>query len=367
MNPPLDLKARRLLICLGPGGVGKTTLSAALAVYGAIGGRHVDVMTVDPAPRLLDALGLDASSVEPQEVALDGVLDSNRRGPGAAALRALKLDPKRTFDTLVARYAPSAAARDSILKNRIYLNLSAAMSGVGDYMAMEKLLELYSDPAADLLVLDTPPASDALDFLDAPRRLLDLLNSRAVALLSRSGLFGFRMVDLAARAVLSAFDRLTGLNLLADVQAFVESFQGMYAGFADRAERASSLLRAPETAIVVVTTAEPARIAQAREFAAALDNAGLNLDAIVVNRVMPPVPDPRSLSRAKLQPALKRKLLHNLNDFRALKERETRALEELRRILGPSVRMLSAPDLGHEPRSLADLAQIAHQLQVLSS
>lgn len=364
MKFPLDLKAHRLLICLGPGGVGKTTISAALAVYGAIDGRRVDVMTVDPAPRLLDALGLNPASVEPQEVPLDGVLNSDGHG---AALRALKLDPKRTFDALVARYAPSAAARDSILKNRIYLNLSAAMSGVGDYMAMEKLVELYSDPGADLLVLDTPPASEALDFLDAPRRLLDLLNSRAVALLSRSGGFGFRMVDLAARAVLSAFDRLTGLNLLADVQAFVESFQGMYAGFAERAERAHSLLRAPETAIVIVTTAEPARIVQAREFAGALRAAGLNLDAVMVNRVMPPIPDPRGLSRAKISPALKRKLIRNLNDFGALKQRESRALEELRRALGHSVRMLSAPDLGHEPRSLADLARIAEKMQVISS
>lgn len=366
MNPPLDLGDRRLLVCLGPGGVGKTTLSAALAVYGAIGGRRVDVMTVDPAPRLLDALGLDASRTEAQEVPLDSLLSSNGRGKCVPMLRALKLDPKRTFDSLVARYAPSAAARDAILQNRIYLNLSAAMSGVGDYMAMEKLLELHCDPAADLVVLDTPPASEALDFLDAPRRLLELLNSRALALLSRSGGFGFRMVDFAARAVLSVFDRLTGLNLLGDVQGFVESFQGMYAGFADRAERAAALLRAPQTAIVIVTTAEPARIAQAREFAAALDAAGLHLDAIVVNRVMPPIPDRRSLARARLSPALRRKLVQNLNDFAALKERETRALDELRRGLNRSVRMLCAPDLGHEPRSLADLAQIAEHLEAVA-
>src|SRR3984893_6901691 len=164
MKTPLDLNDHRLIICLGPGGVGKTTISAALALYGAMEGRSVDVMTVDPAPRLLDALGLDASSSEPQRVPLNGVLDRDGRH-ARPRLRALKLDPKATFDALVNRHAPSHAARDSILKNRIYRNLSDALSGVGDYMAMEKLLELYSAAGADLIVLDTPPASAAIDFL----------------------------------------------------------------------------------------------------------------------------------------------------------------------------------------------------------
>ena len=281
-----------LIICLGPGGVGKTTISAALALYGAMEGRSVDVMTVDPAPRLLDALGLDASSSKPQRVPLNGVIGHGHRA--RTRMRALKLDPKATFDALVDRYAPSSAARDTILENRIYRNLSDALSGVGDYMAMEKLLELYLAPDADLVVLDTPPASEAIDFLDAPRRLLDLLNSRAITLLGRSGgslLRGLKMVDFAARTVLSAFDRATGLHLLGDVQGFVESFAGMYAGFAERAQKAGELLRSKETIIVIVTTAEAARITQAREFAASLDAAGLEVDAVVVNRIMPEVPD----------------------------------------------------------------------------
>src|ERR1700732_8889 len=128
MKTPLDLKDHSLLICLGPGGVGKTTISAALALYGAMAGRSVDVMTVDPAPRLLDALGLDAASAEPQPVPLDGILDKQRRRPHPR-LRALKLDPKATFDSIVARYAPSKTARDRVLENRIYQNLSDALSG----------------------------------------------------------------------------------------------------------------------------------------------------------------------------------------------------------------------------------------------
>src|SRR5580693_1294863 len=160
-SPTLELGQHRLVICLGPGGVGKTTLSAALALNAAIAGRAVDVMTVDPAPRLLDALG----------------------APRGGRLRALKLDPKQTFDMLIERHAPSAAARDAILSNRIYRNLSTALAGVADYMAMEQLLELNRDTSTGLIVLDTPPAREAIDFLDAPRRMLELLGSRAITLL----------------------------------------------------------------------------------------------------------------------------------------------------------------------------------------
>ncbi len=367
MTTPLDLKDRRLIICLGPGGVGKTTISAALALYGAMEGRSVDVMTVDPAPRLLDALGLDASSAQPQAVPLEGLIDGAGRRT-RARLRALKLDAKATFDALVDRYAPTASARDTILENRIYRNLSSALSGVGDYMAMEKLLELHQAADADLVVLDTPPASEAIDFLEAPQRLLDLLNSRAITLLGRSGgnlLRGLKMVDFAARTILSAFDRATGLHLLGDVQGFVESFAGMYTGFAERAQKAGALLRSHETIIVIVTTPEAARIIQAREFVAALDGAGLPVDAVVVNRILPEIPDTGEIARSKLAPALKRKLARNLKDFAALKARESHALEELFTDLPAKTQVLGAPDLGREPRSLADLAKIAHSLEVV--
>jgi anion-transporting ArsA/GET3 family ATPase len=167
-RPGLDLRRYQLIACLGPGGVGKTTISAALALSGASQGRAVDVMTVDPAPRLLDALGLDADASEPRTVPLSGARVSHARPGIRARLRALKLDPKRTFDSIVSRYAPSTTARDAILSNRIYRNLSSALAGVGDYMAMEKLLELTSDSATDLVVLDTPPAAEALDFWKRP-------------------------------------------------------------------------------------------------------------------------------------------------------------------------------------------------------
>jgi anion-transporting ArsA/GET3 family ATPase len=363
---PIDLHAQSLVICLGPGGVGKTTISAALAVRAAVVGCAVDVMTVDPAPRLLDALGLEADSSEPVEVSLDSVRRSRRGGSSKRArLRALRLDPKRTFDSIVARYAPSDTARDTILENRIYRNLSGALAGVADYMAMEKLLELAADPATDLLVLDTPPAAEAIDFLDAPRRLLELLNSRAVTLLGApAGLFRsqLRMVDIAARAVLAAFDRVTGLNLLSDVQSFVRSFEGMYEGFSARAARAQEKLRARDTAIVIVTTAESSRIAQAREFVGALEHAGLRVAAMVVNRVLARLPDAAELASAHVAPSLKKKLKRNLDDYSALKTREDASLSAIRDLLPAGAVLMVAPDLGREPRTIADLAEIGRSL-----
>jgi anion-transporting ArsA/GET3 family ATPase len=363
----LDLRSQSLVICLGPGGVGKTTISAALAVRAAVIGCAVDVMTVDPAPRLLDALGLGADSSEPVEVQLEGIAHARRGGgSGHARLRALRLDPKRTFDSIVARYALSDAARDTILENRIYRNLSGALAGVADYMAMEKLLELAANPSTDLLVLDTPPAAEALDFLDAPRRLLELLNSRAVSLLGApAGLFRsrLRMVDIAARAVLAAFDRVTGLNLLSDVQSFVRSFDGMYEGFSARAALAQDKLRAPDTAIVIVTTAESSRIAQAREFIGALERAGLRVAAMVVNRVIAELPDAAELASARIAPSLKRKLKRNLADYAALKTREQVSLSALRNSLPGGAVLMVAPDLGREPRTIADLAEIGRSLR----
>jgi len=339
----------RLLLCLGPGGVGKTTTASALGLRAALEGGAVDVMTIDPAPRLLDALGLNPDVAEPQEVAVASLEVS-----GCGRMRALKLDPKRTFDAVIQRHAPSRAMAETILDNRIYRNLSEALAGIGDYMAMEKLLDLYENPSTSLIVLDTPPAREALDFLGAPERLLDLLNSRATTLLGG----GLKLSDLAARTVLSAFDRLTGLHLLSDVQSFVRSFEGMYQGFAERAGRVKSILAGPECMVVVITTAEELRIEETGAFIRSVEAAGISVDALVVNRVAPPMPDQARL--AKVKPlTLRNKLRRNWSDFAALKQREIAALRVLDDMLPAGAAMFVAPDLGRQPRTLEDLAEIA--------
>jgi anion-transporting ArsA/GET3 family ATPase len=361
MPVPLELASRHLLICLGPGGVGKTTVGAALALEAALGGCAVEVMTIDPAPRLLDTLGLQIRPSTPHEVPLAS-LHPKRGG----RLRALRLDPKRMFDQLIERYAPSAATRDAILGNRIYSGLSGALAGVADYMALEQLLELSRTGAADLIVLDTPPAQEAIDFLDAPRRMLELLSSRALALLgaSREMMRGLGILDFAARAVLAAFDRITGLHLLSDVQSFVRSFEGMYAGFAERAAEAQALLREPSSALILVTSAEPQRLEQTSEFVSSLNRLELRPGALIVNRVMPPLPDAAEIPHEKVPVALKRKLERNLADFKALQAREAAWLKPLRELTN-KIPTLLAEDLGNEPATLRDLVRIARSLRVV--
>ncbi len=358
----LDLSSHRLIVCLGAGGAGKTTIGAALALECALAGRAVDVMTIDPAPRLLDMLGLKTRPSTPQQVSLSAL--HPRHG---GRLRALRLDPKRMFDRLIEHYAPSPAARDGILGNRIYRGLSSALAGVSDYMAVEQLLDLRREAASNLIVLDTPPAQEALEFLDAPRRILELLSSRALTLLGASREMGRGMgiLDVAARAVLAAFDRLTGLHLLADVKAFVRSFEGMYAGFADRATQVQALIREPTSIMVLVTGTAPQRIEQTREFILSLHRLGLRPGALIVNRVMPPLPQLEELRLARLPVQLKRKLERNLADFNALKAREAACLEQLHE-LTDGIPMLMAMDIGDEPVNLKELLGIARSLQVVA-
>jgi anion-transporting ArsA/GET3 family ATPase len=362
MSAALDLAAGRLVICLGPGGVGKTTIGAALALETALSGRAVDVMTIDPAPRLLDTLGLHIRPATPHEVALTGL--EPRSG---GRLRALRLDPKRMLDRLIERYAPSPAARNAIMTDRIYRGLSAALAGVADYMAAEQLLDLQQEGASDLIVLDTPPSREALDFLDAPRRMLELLSSRALTLLGASremvrGPLG--IFDFAARTVLAAFDRLSGLHLLSDVQTFVRRLEGMYAGFAERAARVQALIRDPGTTLVLVATADMLRVEQTREFVSSLKRLDLRPGALIINRVMPRLPDVEEIQRANLPAGLKRKLQLNLADFGALRAREAAWLERLRALAPEGARTLVAEDLGGEPNTLKDLVRIASSLHV---
>jgi len=345
----------RVLLCLGAGGVGKTTTACALAIQAAHAGRDVEVLTVDPAPRLLDALGLSHDDGEPQTVKL---------GAGAGRLRALKLDPKATFDAVIRRHAPSVAVAEGILSNRLYRDLSTALTWVGDFMAMEKLLELYSESATGLIVIDTPPAEEALSFLSAPRRLLDLLNSRATTLLGSGLDRGLRLSDLAARGVLSAFDRLSHLHLLTDVQSFVKNFAGMYQGFAQRAARVAELLRSEQAAVLVVTSATTVRIQETVDFLEALRAADIRVNGVLVNRLTPPLGKPPRLAR-ELAPALRRKLLKNWRDFAALKRREERALAGLRALIPADTELLCAPEIGHQVRSLADLAELAKAIAPL--
>lgn len=271
---------RRVVACVGPGGVGKTTLAAALALGAARRGRRALVVTVDPARRLADALGLPALDDQPRRVP----------APGAAgALWALMLDSRRTYDALVARLAPNADTRARIHANPIYQRISRALAGSVEYAAMLKVFELQSRADLDLVVVDTPPSAHALDFLDAPARLLRLLDSPALQWLVnpalRAGRLGWRWFRRGGQQVLRAMERVTGLAFLEDLSEFLLAFEGMSGGFRQRAQAVQQLLSGPDCAFVLASGPGQLAAAQARDFLARLEERGAHPQGVVLNRL----------------------------------------------------------------------------------
>ena len=276
------LAGATVVICCGSGGVGKTTAAAVLAMEAARRGRRAAVVTIDPARRLANAMGLEGLSNEPSQVPGDW--------PGE--LWALMLDTKGTFDDLVHRYASTPEQGRVILENRLYRNISGALSGTQEYMAMEKLYELHHGgvpglPDFDLVVVDTPPTRNALDFLDAPRRLTAFLDNRIFRLLITPTRAYLKAVSVATHAFLKTVSRVIGAEVVGDAMAFFTAFEGMEAGFRDRAQAVRDLLAAPETAFVLVTSPRPDAVEEASYFATKLTEAGIDVDALVVNRLHP--------------------------------------------------------------------------------
>jgi anion-transporting ArsA/GET3 family ATPase len=283
--PSVDqlLEGRGICICAGSGGVGKTTTSSAIALGMVDRGLKVCVLTIDPAKRLADSLGLEelgneASRVDPALLKKNGV-------NGDGELWAMMLDAKETFDALVARHAEDAEARDRVLNNRIYQQISGALAGSQEYMAMEKLFELHSEGRFDLLVLDTPPSRNALDFLDAPVRMTQFIEGRSLQLFIKPTGFAARVAGRGVGVVLSILKRILGFDLLADLSEFFTAFSGMMDGFQERAHRVNTLLRADETAFVIVCGPQAEPIEEAVFFHSKLIEANMNFAGAVVNRV----------------------------------------------------------------------------------
>jgi anion-transporting ArsA/GET3 family ATPase len=276
---------RQIIICAGPGGVGKTTVAAAIALQGARLGRRACVVTIDPAKRLADALGLEELTNEAHQV------EGDWGAPGE--LWALMLDTKTTFDDVVARNAASPAQAQAILDNRLYRNISGALGGTQEYMAMEKLYELHRGGRFDLVVVDTPPTRHALDFLDAPGRLMRFLNNRIFRLLMTPTRAGMRALSLATQIFLRTVSRVVGAALVEDAVAFFAAFEGMEQGFRDRAAKVEELLVDDGTAFVVVAAPRRDAVAEALYFADRLRDSSGRVEALVVNRMFPffgPVP-----------------------------------------------------------------------------
>ena len=249
------LEDRKIICCVGSGGVGKTTTAAALALRAAMEGKRALVLTIDPARRLANSLGLQ--ELGNAETRIDPAHFAEAKLSPRGEMWAMMLDLKRAWDELVRRDARSPEQAEAILGNKIYQTLSTAMAGSLEYIAMEKVYELYSSGRFDVIVLDTPPTSSALDFLHAPDRVLDVLDNNAMRLvlgpMLKAGRLGLRMLVKPSGLVLRTLARFTGSDFLGDLAQFMVAFEGMYEGFKDRASQVKALLSSNRTAFVFST------------------------------------------------------------------------------------------------------------------
>ena len=384
--PAVDeiLAGKDICICAGSGGVGKTTTSAAIATGMAARGLRVCVLTIDPAKRLADSLGLrelgnEATRVDPALFERHGI---EMKGE----LWAMMLDAKATFDELVARQAPDEESRDRVLDNRIYQQISNALAGSQEYMAMEKLFELHTEGRFDLLVLDTPPTRNALDFLDAPRRLTQFIEGRSLRVFMKPTGLAARVAGRGATVALGVLKRIVGFDLLADLAEFFNAFSGMVDGFQARAKRVNNLLADPHTCFLVVCGPQGEPIDEAVYFHRKLVEAKLPFGGVIVNKVHYPAERLRGdgggdgdggggggeaegagadLERelaAKLgDEDLARRVAENFADYQALAERDAGNIEHLAAELRTRG-VIRVPYLDEDVHDLGGLAEINRYL-----
>jgi anion-transporting ArsA/GET3 family ATPase len=359
---------RHIIVCCGPGGVGKTTTAAALALRAADEGRRVIVCTIDPARRLAQSLGLDTLDNTPRLVDAKAFKGRKPRGQ----LWGMMLDMKRTFDDMIVDMSSKERA-EKIFANPFYQHISSTLAGTQEYMAMEKLWELHEEGRWELIVLDTPPTRSALDFLDAPKKVTDFLEGRFLRLLLwpylQAGRTYLKAVNFGARAFLKVATKITGSELLADVANFFLVFEGMYDTFKMRAKRVYELLAARRTAFVVVAAPQDASLREARYFVQRLGAEKMPLGGVVMNRThrVPAVPgleDPRALAeraRAAGDGSILAPALEIYGSWREISLREdaavTAALGDLE-----TVPVWRVPDFADDVHDAAALRRLADAL-----
>jgi anion-transporting ArsA/GET3 family ATPase len=361
------LDGKEVVICAGSGGVGKTTTSAAIAAGLAARGLKVCVLTIDPAKRLADSLGLeelgnDARRVDPKLFEKQGV---EMKGE----LWAMMLDPKATFDELIARQAPDEESRDRVLQNPIYQQISGALAGSQEYMAMEKLFELHTEGDYDMLVLDTPPSRNALDFLEAPGRLTQFIEGKSLKVFMKPTGFAAKVAGRGATVALSVMKKILGFDLIADLAEFFNAFSGMVDGFQARAKRVNKLLAAPTTCFLVVCGPQGEPVNEAVYFHRKLVEAKLPFGGVIVNKVHYPAEHlrgeaedlPGTLAEKLGDEDLAQRVAANFADYQALAERDARNIEHLAREMR-ATGVIRVPYLDEDVHDLAGLAQINRYL-----
>ena len=357
------LEGKRVVIVAGSGGVGKTTASAALALGLAVGGARVAVVTIDPAKRLAQSLGLEALGNEPRRVQADLLEAAAPGNTTRGELWAMMLDPKATFDDLMVRLSPDAQTRDEVLGNRIYRELSSAVAGTQEFSAIAKLYELHHEGGFDVLVLDTPPSRNALDFLDAPDRLTDFFEGRALkVLLTPTGIAG-RLLGAGTSVVFGVLKRITGVDLLGDIAVFFRSLGGLVDGFKERAAGVKALLSDPVTTFLIVASPEREPAAEAIFFHDKLREAEMPFGGLIVNRaeiVDDAIGAPDSVRGelgAALGERLAGKVAEGVADMRQLAARDAESIKHLKA-------RLDEPDPIVVPRLEGDVSDIEGLLRL---
>ncbi len=337
------LDASDVIVCCGTGGVGKTTTAAALGLQAAANGRRAVVVTIDPAKRLADAMGLpDGLTNEPTKLDVPGL------GASGGELWALMLDTAATFDGLVVANAASPAQAERILANAFYRNIAGSLSGTQEYMAAERLHALHADERFDLVVVDTPPTRTALDFLDAPGTLSRFLGHPLFKLLMAPTRRGLKVLNVATQPILRTIGKVIGGEVLADAVAFFQAFDGMETGFQRRADEVMTLIRSDRTSFVLVASPRGDTVDEAQYFAQRLGATGLSVGALVLNRATPRFTAP---GRRRMSAALRA----NLVELRALADAEEQFVEPLLRAVGEATWVPLLPGDVHD---MAGLQQV---------
>ncbi len=358
------LTGKQVLVCVGAGGVGKTTTSAALGLGLAMRGQKVAVVTIDPARRLASALGLRELASEPHRIDAQELADAGVAIEGE--LWAMMLDTKRTFDEVVERLASDDSARDEILTNPVYRELSTAVAGSQELGAIAKLYELHSEYDFDVIVLDTPPSRNALDFLEAPGRLLGFLEGRALQVfLAPSGLTA-RLFGRGTALVFTIFARVTGVDMLNELSRFFRAMSSVIGGFSERTRRVAALLRSDETCFLIVTSPESEPAAEATFLAERLQSANMPLGELIINRVHldtlggHSAEEVSALLAPALGDALAGRVASNLADFDVLAGRDRDTIARLAALL--ATQPIVVPQLDQDVQDLLGLARVAEYL-----
>ncbi len=359
------LRGVDVCVCVGPGGVGKTTVSAAVGMGLAARGAKVLVLSIDPARRLATALGLAELPGEPHLISAAELAGHGVRGDGE--LWAMMLDPKRTFDALIARLAADEGTRERVLSNRIYRELSSAVAGSQEFTAVAKLYELHRDGEWDAIVLDTPPSRNALDFLDAPERLTRFFEGRALRVLLAPGSVAGGLFGRGAGAMLALLARVSGVDVIGELSRFFASLAGMTDGFVQRARGVGELLRAPRTGFLIVTSPQPEAAREAAFLHTQLERERMRFAGLVVNMVeswgldgCAPTEVERMLA-ADLGDALAARVAANLAEFDVLARRDRATIDGLAAKLGEP-EPLVVPHLDGDPQDLAGIALVSELL-----